>query len=207
VRGLILALGPVLAGTLSAAPARADEGGEEMPQLNLARTVASTPAPPLGTYVHTFGELVLGKGLRMNNPYRLGSGEPTSLSATYLDLGLGLAFGAPDSLQHGGEVSLLSATDGIAQEVLDLSYLALLPLGEHVLLRGRAGLPIVLGPDTTMGLELGVGGAWFATGGIGVSAELLGSLFYGAATQDRSTTTIPMIALQLGAWFDHEVLP
>jgi hypothetical protein len=207
VRGLSLILGTALAGALLAAPARADGGGEEMTRLNLAHTVASTPAPPLGTYVHTFGELMVGKGVRTNNPYRLGSGDAVSFSATYLDLGVGLAFGAPGSLQHGGEVSLLSATDGIAQQVLDLSYLALLPLGDHALLRGRAGLPIVLSPDSTMGLELGVGGAWLVTGGIGLSAELLGSLFYGAATPDRSTTTTPMLALQLGAWFDYEVLP
>jgi len=207
VRGLILTLAPALAGALFATPARAEGGGEEMTRLNLSRSVASTPAPPLGTYVHTFGELTLGKGVHTNNPYRLGTADPFGFTATYLALGVGLAFGPPESLQHGAEVSLLSATDGIAQEVLDISYVALLPVGEHALLRGRAGLPIVLNPDSTTGLELGAGGAWLLTGGIGVSTELVGSLFYGAATQDRSTTAIPVLALQLGAWFDYEVLP
>ena len=207
MRGLILMLGPALAGALLASPAQAEGGAEEMTRLNLSRSVTSTPAPPLGTYVHLFGELALGKGVHLNNPYRLGTADPFGFTATYVDLGVGLAFGAPGSLQHGAEVSLLSATDGIAQEVLDLSYVALLPLGEHALLRGRAGLPIVLNPDTTTGLELGAGGAWLFTGGLGLSAELVGSLFYGAATQDRATTTIPVLALQLGAWFDYEVLP
>jgi hypothetical protein len=207
VRRLITTVAPALAGLVFAAPALADGGGEEMTRLNLAHRVATTPAPPLGTYVHTFGELMLGKGLRTNNPYRLGSMDPVAFTATYLDLGLGVAFGAPGSLQHGAEFSLLAATDGIAQETIDFSYLALLPVGAHALLRGRAGIPVVLNPDATMGFELGVGAAWLVTGGIGVSSELIGSLFYGAGTLDRSTTTTPVIALQLGAWFEYEVLP
>lgn len=205
---LIFALGPAVACALAAFPARATEGeGEEMPRLNLANGVASTPAPPLGTYVHTFAELSLGKGLHANNPYRLGSLAPVGLTATYLDLSVGAAFGAPSGLQHGAQVSLLSATDGIAQQVLGVYYVALLPLGTHALLRGRAGVPFVLTPDTTLGLELGAGGAWLITGGIGASAELVGSLFYGAASPDRSITTVPIVALQLGLWFDYEVLP
>jgi hypothetical protein len=91
--------------------------------------------------------------------------------------------------------------------VLDFSYVALFPVGEQALLRGRAGLPLVLNPDSTIGLELGVGATWLFTGGLGVTAELVGGLFYGAATQDRETTTIPVLALQVGAFFDHEVLP
>jgi hypothetical protein len=178
-----------------------------MSRLNLSRSVAHTPAPPLGTYLRTFGELSLGKGLHTNNPYRLGTAEPVGFTATYVDLGLGLVFGPPDGLEHGGRISLLTATDGIGQEVLDLSYVALLPLGQHAFVRGRAGMPIVLGPDSTVGLEAGVAGAWLFTGGIGASAELLGSLFYGAATPERSTTTIPVVAMQVGAWFDFEVLP
>jgi hypothetical protein len=185
----------------------ADADGEELTHLNLSRTVASTPAPPLGTYVHTFGELSLGKGVHTNNPYRLGTSDAFGFTATYLDLSLGVAFGPPDGLQHGAQVSFLTATDGIAQQVLGLYYAALFPVGEHAILRGRAGVPFVLGPDPTMGLEAAAGGAWLFTGGIGASAELVGSLFYGAATPDRSKTTIPVIALQVGAWFDYEVLP
>jgi hypothetical protein len=206
VRGLTPALGPLLAGMLFAHSARAAEG-EELSRLNLSRGVARTPAPPLGTYFRTFAELSLGRGLHLNNPYRLGSNEAIGLTATYVDFGVGVAFGPPDGLAHGGRVSLLVATDGINQQVVDFSYVALLPLGEHALLRGRAGLPVVLNPDATVGLEMGVGGAWLFTGGIGATAELVGSLFYGAATPERATTTIPVLALQVGAWFDFEVLP
>lgn len=175
--------------------------------LDLSNGIARTRAPQGGSYVHLFGELTLGKGLHFNNPYRLGTADPVGFTATYVDMGIGAALGPADGLQHGLEVSLLVATDGIAQQVLDFSYLALLPVGEHTILRGRAGLPVVLDPDASVGLELGVGGAWLFTGGLGLSAELVGSLFYGAATQDRSTTTIPVLALQVGVWLDHEVLP
>lgn len=202
--GIVL---PAFAVVLGAPVVRADDGGEELARLNLSHAVAQTPAPTGGTYVHTFGELSLGKGVHTNNPYRLGSVDAFGFTATYLDLSLGVAFGPPDGLQHGAQVSFLTATDGIAQQVLGLYYAALLPLGEHAIVRGRAGLPIVLNPDPNVGLEVGAGGIWMFTGGIGASAELVGSLFYGAATPDREKTAIPVIALQVGAWFDYEVLP
>jgi hypothetical protein len=180
--------------------------------LDLSSGIAKTPAPTEGSYVHGFGELMVGKGLRLNNPFRLAT--PTgdapdglSLTATYLDLGIGAAFGPPSGLQHGGEVSLSIATDGIAQQVMSLSYVALYPLAPQALLRGRGGLPIVFGPDSNVGLELAAGAAWLFTGGLGVSAELVGSLFYGAATHEKSSTAVPVISLEIGVWFDHEVLP
>lgn len=193
-----------------AAPARADEapsGG-----LDLSPGVGSTPSPVEGTYVHGFGELMLGKGLRLNNPFRLATpvgDEPDGLSFTayYLDLGIGAAFGPPAGVQHGGEVSLSVATDGIAQQVMTLSYVALLPLSSQALVRGRGGLPIILGPDSNVGFELAAGGAYLLTGGLGLSAELVGSLFYGAATPEKSSTAFPVLSLEVGVWFDHEVLP
>lgn len=194
---------PAFAGVLSVAQVCAAEEHE----LDLSPGVAHTNAAETGTYVHTFGELSLGKGIHTNNPYRLGTTDALGFTATYLDLALGLAVGPPDGVQHGGQVSLLFATDGVSQQVLGFSYVALLPLSEHAILRGRAGLPIVLSPDSTVGLELGAGGAWLFTGGFGATAELVGSMFYGAATQDRKTTAIPVFALQIGMWFDHEVLP
>jgi len=203
VRRLAPVLVPAFAGVVSVARVCAAEGQE----LDLSPGIAHTKAAETGTYLHTFGELSLGKGVHTNNPYRLGTTDAFGFTATYLDLALGLALGPTDGLQHGGQVSLLFATDGVPQEVLGFSYVALLPLGEHAILRGRAGLPIVLSPDSTVGLELGAGGAWLFTGGLGATAELVGSLFYGAATQDRKTTAIPVFALQVGVWFDHEVLP
>lgn len=206
-RRRVLAAALTALAALAARPARADEGGEDTSRLNLSHSIASTRTGPLGTYVHLFGELALGKGVHTNNPYRLGTSDAFGFTAAYLDLSVGLAFGPPDSLQHGFQLSLLSATEGVGQQVFGAYYAALLPVGEHAILRGRAGLPIVLTPDSTMGLEAAAGGAWLFTGGIGASAELVGSFFYGAASPDRTKTVVPVIAIQIGVWFDHEVLP
>jgi hypothetical protein len=91
--------------------------------------------------------------------------------------------------------------------VLGFSYVALYPVLDQAYLRGRAGFPIVLAPDSNIGFEVAAAAAWLFTGGIGVTAELTGSLFYGAATLDKSSTTIPLLALELGVWVDYEVLP
>ena len=207
MRGVALPPLLVLGAALAAAPARAADAAPPTPhELDLSPSVAQTRLD-VPTLVRTFGEVSLGKGLHFNNPYRLGSTDAVGFTATYVDLALGATVGPPDGLQHGGRVGLSLATDGVAQAVLDFSYVALLPIGEHALLRGRAGLPVVLNPDSTVGLELGVGAAWLFTGGLGLTAELVGNLFYGAATQDRETTTIPVLALQIGAFFQHEVLP
>ncbi len=205
--GRIVVAGAAALVLSSARPARADEGGEDSSRLDLSRSVGSTRTGPLGTYVHAFAELALGRGVHTNNPYRLGTSDAFGFTAAYVDLSAGLAFGPPDSLQHGFQLSLLSATEGVGQQVFGAYYAALLPVGEHALFRGRAGLPIVLTPYTLLVLEADAGGAWLFWWVIGESAELVGSFFYGAASPDRTKTAIPVIALQIGAWFDHEVLP
>ena len=69
------------------------------------------------------------------------------------------------------------------------------------------GFPIVLEPDVSVGLEAGLGGAYFFTASLGVGAELDVSVFYGAATVDRAVTVIPVTSLALGVFFDWEHLP
>jgi hypothetical protein len=165
-----------------------------------------------GVYVHLFGTAALGRGLRFNNPYRLAtplgdSAESLSLTAPYADLGLAGAFGDPDGLQHGLAVHLSVALEGVPQEVLTPGYLALIRLPPRFLAYGRAGLPVVLEPDASLGAELGAGGAWMATAALGLTAELVGSLFYGAATHERAATAYPILSLQLGVLVDYEVLP
>jgi hypothetical protein len=196
---------PAAAETEAAAPAR-----ERV--LDLSPSLGITRMPEAGPVLHTFASLALGKGLRFNNPYRLATplgddAESLSTTAAYLDIAVGAALGPAEGLQHGGEIALSLATDGVAQEVLALSYVALLPLGGRVLARGRGGVPIVIEPDANVGLELGAGGAFLLTGGFGLTAELVGSLFYGAGTLDKSVTTIPVLSLELGVFFDYEVLP
>jgi hypothetical protein len=48
---------------------------------------------------------------------------------------------------------------------------------------------------------------FFVTGGVGIKADLIGSLFYGAATRDTSVTVIPILSAQVGVVIDYEVLP
>jgi hypothetical protein len=190
--------------------AQADAGSAPQP---LGQERYRTPIPGSDSYWHGFGALSLGKGLRFNNPYRLATPlgdtpESLSLTAAYYDLSLGVVRGPARGLAHGAVLHLSIAAQGIPQEVLSVSYTALERLDRRrTLLFGRAGIPIVLGPDLTGGLEAAVGVAYMISAGLGVQSELVGSLYYGAATRDRSVTTIPVIAAQLGLFIDYEVLP
>lgn len=212
------ALGLVVAGLLAARGALAqaeDPFGEPRPvssdgqgaPLAVART-------PLGTagYQHWLGGAFLGRGLRFNNPYRLrrvlgDNAESLSLSATYLDLRVARTFSPPDSWEHGAALNLSIAIDGIRQEVVTPSYLLLRRLSPRVLGYGRAGFPIVLEPDASVGLEAGLGAAYALSARLGVGAELDFSLFYGAATIDKAVTLVPLVSLALGVVFDWERLP
>lgn len=170
------------------------------------------PLADRGAYAHFLGALAYGRGLRFNNPYRLStvlgsSAESLSLTAPYLDASLAAAFGDPDGFQQGGALHLSVALTGVPQEVMTPSYLALYRVAPRWIAYARAGVPIVLEPDVAPGAELGLGGAFMVTAGLGVTAELVGSLFYGAATEQRSITTIPVVSLQIGVLFDYEVLP
>lgn len=172
---------------------------------------AETPRYTVG-YQHWLGGLYLGKGLRFNNPYRLqrvlgDDASSLSLTATYLDLHVGRTFGSPHGFEHGVAVHLSIATDGIRQEVATPSYLLVRRLSPRVLGYARAGFPIVLEPDAAVGLEAGVGGAYFFSANLGIGAELDFSLFYGAATIERAVTAIPVASLAIGALFDWEHLP
>jgi hypothetical protein len=172
---------------------------------------AQTPRYTVG-YQHWLGGLYVGRGLRFNNPYRLrrvlgDDASSLSLSATYLDLHVGRTFSAPNGFEHGVAVHFSIATDGIRQEVLTPSYLLVRRLTPRVLSYARAGFPIVLEPDAAVGLEAGLGSAYFFTANLGIGVELDLSLFYGAATIERAVTAIPVASLALGVFFDWEHLP
>jgi hypothetical protein len=170
------------------------------------------PEPSQGSYVHTFSVLGYGRGLRLNNPYRLatplGKDERSlSLSASYLDLGLGATLGDPNGLQHGLMLRCALALAGIAQEVVAPGYIALYQLQSRGLLFGRLALPIVTRPDPNVGVEAGVGGAFFLQAAWGLYAEGSFSRFYGAAIRERAATPVGVLAGQLGLWAEVEVLP
>lgn len=172
-----------------------------------------TPIADAGSYWQGFGTLGLGKGLRFNNPYRLATPlgdtpESVSKTAAYYDIGFGVVHGPAQGFAHGAVLHLSIAAQGIPQEVLSLSYTAQDRLDDgRWLLFGRAGVPIILNPDLSGGLEAAVGAAFLVTAGLGVESELVGSLYYGAGTLDRSVTTIPVLSAQLGLFVDYEGLP
>ncbi len=161
-------------------------------------------------YLHWFGSLAMGRGLRFNNPYRLErvlgkTPESLSLSALYFDAAAGVAQGDPTGLQHGLSMHLAVALTGIRQEVLTPSYRLLFRPKSAWLWTLRLGVPVVLEPDVTLGAELGAGAVWHFLAGLGIYGELIGSLFFGAATPSQDRTTIPMVSAQLGVWVDYEV--
>ncbi|HVY27625.1 MAG TPA: hypothetical protein VHB79_13815 [Polyangiaceae bacterium] len=163
-------------------------------------------------YQHWLGGMYVGRGVRFNNPYRLrrilgDDARSLSLTATYFDMHVARTFSAPDGFEHGLSLHLSIATDGIRQEVLTPSYLLLRRVSSRVLGYGRAGFPIVLEPDAAVGLEAGLGTAYFFSANLGLGLEADFSIFYGAATFDRAVTVIPVASLALGVFFDWEHLP
>lgn len=163
-------------------------------------------------FLHGYIASTLGEGLRLNNPYRLAQplgddAESLSRSAVYLNLAGGLLLGDPLGWQHGAQLDLSAAVEGIPQEVLTTSYVLYRRLNGLFAAYGRVGLPLVLEPDTNLGFEFGAGSVLALRGGVGVSFELIYSQFYGAATQDDSVTVIPVVAAQLGLRASYEVLP
>ena len=220
VRAERLALG-FLAIALCAPPALAANGEDpfsELPERSQTAGEPPPPPPPARTardadgYQHWLGGVYIGRGLRFNNPYRLrrvlgDTPESLSLSPTYIDVHAGRTFSNPNGFEHGLALHLSIATDGVRQEVVTPSYLLVKRLSTRVLSYGRAGFPIVLEPDASVGLEAGVGSAYFFSANLGIGAELDFSIFYGAATIDQAVTVIPIASLAIGVFFDWEHLP
>jgi hypothetical protein len=178
----------------------------------VAEQRSSAPAgSPAAHSLRLLAALSVGKGLRFNNPYRLATplgdtAESVSLSATYLDLGLAALLPAVPLVEHGIALDVLLALDGIGQLGLTPSYLLLFEPRRSFALRGRLGLPLVVAPDSSIGLEAGLGAQLPIAYGFGLTGELVGTLFFGAATEQKGVTTIPMLALQLGLYFDERVI-
>jgi len=164
-----------------------------------------------GPYVHFFGAVAAGEALRFNNPYRLSTqlgrtGRSVSLAAPYVDFSGAALVGSPTFIHHGVHAHLSTALAGISQSVFAPSYIAALRRPEFTAY-ARLGAPIVLGPQVTTGLEIGVGGLYYLRSGLALTAELGESAFYGAATREVAATFIPLTYLQVGVAVDFEVLP
>lgn len=172
---------------------------------------AGPPAPSGRPWFQLVATAFAGDGLRFNNPYRLAtvlgsSAESVSRTAAYADFGLAVTFGDALGLQHGGTLRISVALEGVQQAVLVPAYLGWYrwrPLAAYV----RAGPSIVTGPQTTWGLETGLGGVWFVRAGIGLALEVVGDVFYGAGTRDKAVTSYPVLSGQVGLVVAYEVLP
>ena len=183
---------------------------DEKEALDAADAAEETLATRPG-YANFFFTSYFGDGLRFNNPFRLATplgddAESVSRTAPYVDIGIGATFGNPLGYQHGATLRTAVAVTGVGQVVMTPSYLGyrrFRSLAAH----GRLGIPIVLTPDITWGFEVAAGATWYFLGGIGVSAELVGNVFYGAGTTDVKTATYPVLSGQLGFVVDYEVLP
>jgi hypothetical protein len=169
------------------------------------------PIETRGGWLDLSATAFVGDGLRFNNPYRLATilgsnAESLSRTAAYADVGATMMLGDPSKLAHGLALRTSVALEGVAQTVMTPSYVALHRWGPWGVY-GRAGPTIVLTPDTTWGLEGAAGGLWFPLAGIGVAAELVGDVFYGAGTRDVQVATYPVLSGQLGLWLSWEVMP
>lgn len=165
-----------------------------------------------GPYVHLLGGVSVGSSLRFNNPFRLEqplgeTSESVSLAAAYLDVAGAALLGLPWGAQHGLWLHGSWALQGIDQSVMAPTYVFLWRFERGRALLGRVGPSIVLGPDVNVGGELAVGGIYPLTGAIGLTAELLGTGYYGASTREVSATFVPLLSLQVGLVLDAEVLP
>jgi hypothetical protein len=172
----------------------------------------STPLPPLGGEYRLMAGAAVGRGIRFENPYRLqtelgSNAESLSLTATYFDLSLGALLAGGDRIFHGVVVHGSFALDGITQEVVTPSYLFLYRPDPRWAVLGRAGFPIVIEPDANVGFEVAGGGIFYLTAALGLSASLIGSMFFAAGTLDSARPAIPILSMELGAVYDYEVLP
>ncbi len=186
----------------------ADADGLSESDLTLYRRLSR----PRGGYARFLLGLSFGRGLRFNNPYRLrtqlgDTPESLSLTAPYLDTSVGMAFGDPFGLQHGPVVHLAVALEGVSQQAISGSYMLLVRGSSPWLGYARLGAVVLTAPDANLGGELAFGGAYYVTGALGVTAELVGNLFYGAGSWETQYTVIPVVSAQAGLLIDFEVLP
>ena len=169
------------------------------------------PARRPGRSIDVLATAFVGDGLRFNNPYRLAavlgrSAESLSRTASYADVGAAVAFGDPAYAANGIALRVSVALEGVPQSVLTPSYLLFRRSGAWAVY-GRAGVAVVLSPDTTWGIEGAAGGVWFARAGIGVAAELVGDVFYGAGTRDVAEPVYPVLSAQGGLLLSWQALP
>lgn len=210
VAACFFALAPRIA---RAAESAEDEpsNGENVEGSRRRRAPRIDPFEEAPGYLQLQGSFFVGDGLRFNNPYRLATplgadAESVSRTSPYVDLGGALLVGRALGFQHGPAIRCSFATEGVPQAVFTPSYL-LYRRFRSLAAYGRVGIPIVATPDLTTGGELGIGGIFFFRGGIGVAAEVVGDLIWGANTRDVQRPLYPILSGQIGIVVALEVLP
>jgi hypothetical protein len=196
--------GLLLGGGVALPSARAAEGRGGDAYRHLSK--------PPGDGSRILGTVAFGEGLRFNNPYRLqtqlgDTAESFSLTSGYIDRGLAAAFGPANGLQHGAAVHLSVALSGVGQGSIAPTYFIMHRGASPLLVYGRLGAAILTAPDLNVGGELAGGLAYFFTAKLAFSGEIVGDLFYGAATYEQAYTVYPVLSAQLGLMFEHEFLP
>ncbi len=179
-----------------------------------SRAEAEEQPEPAATHGFPFtihAAAFFGDGLRFNDPYRLAtvlgsSAESVSRTASYIDLAGTITLGDPRRFQHGFSLHLTLALEGVQQTVVTPSYVLYRRFRDFAAY-ARAGTPIVTSPEVTWGLEGAFGGVWFVRAGLGVPAELVGDLFYGAGTREVDAAAYPVLSGQIGLVIAYEVLP
>ncbi|HVJ92581.1 MAG TPA: hypothetical protein VM580_22420 [Labilithrix sp.] len=190
------------------APVAAAEEGRAAPE-PLPKEDAPYATKP--GYAQIFATVMGGTGLRFNNPYRLATplgqdAESVSRTNAYADLGLAMTVGRPLGFQHGAALRTTIGLEGVGQVVLTPSYFGWRRKGALAAF-GRVGVPVVLTPDVTWGLEGALGGVFFFLGGLGIVGEIVGNVFYGTGTREVAVATYPIVSGQLGLIGTYEVLP
>ncbi|MCB9635116.1 MAG: hypothetical protein H6721_23570 [Sandaracinus sp.] len=109
-----------------------------------------------------------------------------------------------------GDGSYTSGIDPMQQWVVSPGYAVRVgfPAGAvpDFVVRGRVGIPVVLTPDVTWGVEVDASFTYALLAGLGIYAEVGYGTFFGAEDRAGDLTVNPMIGLELGVMLDWEVL-
>jgi hypothetical protein len=190
----------LLGAVLLASPARAESEKETF-----------EPAPHHGLPLTIHAAAFFGDGLRFNDPYRLAtvlgsSAESVSRTAAYVDLAATITLGDPRRFQSGFSLHVTMALEGVQQTVVTPSFVLYRRFRDFAAY-ARAGTPIIATPDAAWGIEGALGGVWFVRAGIGLVAEMVGDVFYGAGTREVSAAAYPVLSGQIGVVIAYEVIP
>lgn len=195
----------------ASAPTPASSSGARKPKVEKGTSPELFAFEDKPGYFQLQAQSLVGTGLRFNNPYRLATvlgetAESVSRTPVYLDLGAAVLFGGPTRFQHGAQLGFSIALEGVRQAVFTPSYVLARRKGAFAL-QARVGTPIVLTPDVTVGGELALAGTWFFRAALGLRAEVVGDVFYGAGTVERKVPAYPMLSFAAGLVVAYEVLP